>query len=41
LRDPPFSDLSGEHRAESVLPKPDRLMADVNPALGQQILDIA
>jgi ABC-type long-subunit fatty acid transport system fused permease/ATPase subunit len=34
VRDPPFSDLSGEHRAESVPPKPDRLMADVDPALG-------
>jgi hypothetical protein len=41
LRYPPFSDLSGKHRAESVPPKPDRLMADVDPALGQEILDVA
>jgi hypothetical protein len=33
VRHPPFSDLSGKHRAESVPPKPDRLMADVDPAL--------
>ena len=41
VRYPPFSDLSGEHRAELVPPKPDRLMADVDPALGQEILDVA
>src|SRR5271165_3752745 len=41
VRYPPFSDLSAKHRAESVPPKPDRLMADVDPALGQEILDVA
>jgi len=41
VRYPPFLDLSGKHRAESVPPKPDRLMADVDPALGQEILDVA
>ena len=41
VRYPPFSDLSGKHRAETVPPKPDRLMADVDPALGQEILDVA
>ena len=30
-----------EHRAKPVPPKPDRLMADVDPALGQEILDVA
>src|SRR5208337_1842182 len=41
VRQPLLSDLGGEHRAESVPPKPDRLMADVDPALGQEILDVA
>src|SRR5271166_2821221 len=29
------------HRAKPVPPKPDRLMANVDPALGQEILDVA
>src|SRR5271157_1941702 len=41
VRHPLLSDLSGEHRAKPVPPKPDRLMADVDPALGQEILDVA
>ena len=41
VRYSPLSDLSGEHRAKPVPPKSDSLMADVDPALGQQILDIA
>src|SRR5271165_4244360 len=41
VRYPPFSDLSAKHRAESVPPKPDRLIADLDPALGQEILDVA
>src|SRR5208337_1089826 len=41
VRYPPFSDLSGKHRAEPVPPKPDRLVADVDPALDQEILDVA
>src|SRR5208337_3153255 len=34
VRDPLLADLGGEHRAKPVPPKPDRLMADVDPALG-------
>jgi hypothetical protein len=41
LRHPLVSDLGGEHRAKPVLPEPDRLVADVDPALGQKILDVA
>jgi hypothetical protein len=41
VRYPPLSDLGSKHRAKPVPPKPDRLMADVDPALGQEILDIA
>jgi hypothetical protein len=40
VRDPPVSDLGGENPAESVPPKPDRLMADVDPALGQEFLGV-
>ena len=36
-----LADLGGEHRAKPVPPKPDGLIADVDPALGQEILDIA
>ena len=35
------SDLAGEHRTEPVPPKPHRLVADVDAALEQQILDVA
>jgi hypothetical protein len=38
---PPLSDLGGEHRTKSVPPEADGLVADVDPALGQQILDVA
>src|SRR5271157_2174692 len=41
VRHPLLSDLGGEHRAKPVPPKPDGLVADVDPALGQQILDVA
>src|SRR5208337_3938519 len=41
LRHPLLSDLGGKHRAKPVPPKPDHLMADVDPALGQEILDVA
>src|SRR5208337_4637856 len=40
VRYPPLSDLGGEHRAKPVPPKPDGLMADVDPPLGQEILDV-
>ena len=39
MRDPPLSDLGGKHRPEPVAPKPNGLMADVDPALGQKVLD--
>src|SRR5215467_7620164 len=35
------ADLGGEHRAKPVPPKPDRLVANVDSALGEQILDVA
>jgi hypothetical protein len=38
---PPFPDLRGEHRSEPVPPEPDRLVANVDAALEQQILDLA
>ena len=38
--DPPLADLGGEHRAKPVPPEPHGLMADVDPALGQEILDV-
>jgi hypothetical protein len=41
MRDPLLSDLGGEHRAKPVPPKPDGLVADVDPALGQQIFDVS
>src|SRR5208337_2830204 len=41
VRDPLLSDLGGKHRAKPIPPKPDRLMADVDPPLGQGILDVA
>ena len=38
----PFSsDLHGKQRAETVLPEPDRFVADVDPTLMQQILRIS
>ena len=36
-----LTNLGGEHRAKPVPPEPDGLVADVDPALGQQILDVA
>src|SRR5208282_6118430 len=41
VRHPLLHDLCGEHRAKPVPPKSDRLMADVDSALGQQILNVA
>jgi hypothetical protein len=41
VRDPLLSDLGRKHWPEPVPPKPDDLMADVDPAFGQEILDIA
>ena len=39
--DPLPADLGGEHWTEPVPPQPDRLMADIDPALVQQVLDVA
>ena len=41
MRDASLADLDGEHWAKPVPPEPDGLMADVDPALGHQILDVA
>ena len=38
---PPIPDIRGEHRAEPVSPETRRLVADVDAALKQQILDLA
>ena len=38
--DAPAPDLGREHRSKPVPPGPDRLVADVNPALPQQVLDV-
>ena len=40
-RNSPFSDFRGEHRSEPVPPKPHRLVADLDAALVQQILNVA
>jgi hypothetical protein len=40
MRYPLLSDLGGEHWAKPVPPEPDGLMTDVDPALGQEILDV-
>jgi hypothetical protein len=37
---PSAADLSGKHRAKSVPPKPNRLMANVNAAFMQKIFNI-
>src|SRR5580700_11402905 len=41
LHDLPLSDLGGEYRPKPVPPKPDGLVADVDPTPGQKILDVA
>jgi hypothetical protein len=41
MRHASLADLGGEHWAKPVPPEPDGLVADVDPALGQQILDVA
>src|SRR6056297_9733 len=38
--DPALADLGGEHRAEAMPPEPEGLMADVDAALMEQILDV-
>jgi hypothetical protein len=41
VRDASLTNLGGEHRAKPVPPEPDGLVADVDPALGQEIFDVA
>src|SRR5271170_5699881 len=41
VRDASLTNLGGEHRAKPAPPEPNGLVADVDPALGQQILDVA
>ena len=36
-----YARLRGEHRAEPVPPEPYRLVADIDTALEQQVLDLA
>src|SRR4029077_8165058 len=36
-----LTNLGGEHRAKPVPPEPDGLVADVDPALGQEIFDVS
>jgi hypothetical protein len=38
---PPTVKLPGEQRPELQHPTPDRFIGDIQPALGEQILDIA
>ena len=38
--DPTLPDFSGKHRAEALPPIPDRLVADFNPSLVKQALDV-
>jgi hypothetical protein len=40
MMNPPLSDLCGEYRAESVSPKPDSFVTDINATLEQNILDL-
>jgi hypothetical protein len=39
--DPFLSDLSGEQRAETIPPEPDRFVADFDPAFVEQILNVS
>src|SRR5271156_5476301 len=41
MRYPLLSNLGGEHRPKPIPPKPDCFVADVDPALGQKIFDVA
>ena len=41
VRDASLPNLGGEHWAKTVPPESDGLVADVDPTLGQQILDVA
>src|SRR5882757_5458324 len=41
VRDASLADLAGKQGAKPVPPKANGLMADVDPALGQEVLDVA
>ena len=41
VMNPPLPDLRGKHRTEPVPPEPYRLVADIDTALEQQVLDLA
>src|SRR5271169_5562095 len=41
VRDASLTNLGGEHWAKPVPPETDRLMADIDAALGQEIFDVA
>jgi hypothetical protein len=36
----PLADRRGEHRTEPIPPEPRRFVADIDPALEQQIFDL-
>jgi hypothetical protein len=40
VRDASLEDLGGEHWAKPIPPEPNGLVADVDPAFGQQIFDV-
>jgi len=40
MRDASLSDFGSEYRPKPVPPKPDCLVADLDPALGQKILEL-
>lgn len=40
-RHPVAAYVAGKHRSELVPPHPDRLVADIDPALEQQVLDVS
>src|SRR5208337_1477861 len=40
MRDASLADLGREHRSKPIPPEPDGLMADIDPALGDEILDV-
>jgi hypothetical protein len=41
VRESSLADLAGKHWAKPVPPKPNGLIADIDAALGQEILDVA
>jgi hypothetical protein len=41
MRDASLTNLGGVHRPKPIPSEPHGLVADVDPALGQQILDVA